>query len=241
MKSSLFLIFSFLVLFSLGTAAMVGLQPEFKTQLSESYHSLIESAFTNEMPDISDALIVPEEIFVVPKLEPFRGRLKKDAYDLHLAAAESSEVGLIQNEEILSDYLANESLVEASSGNGYRVEKLSHSHPFLTPKAKEVLEQLGKTFESQVGEGEFFTVTSGTRTMDQQKKLKRRNRNATSGNSSHSYGVSFDISYIRFNGVKAFDYERQKQLEAVLNYFQETEKIYVIKERKQSCYHVTVR
>jgi hypothetical protein len=77
--------------------------------------------------------------------------------------------------------------------------------------------------------------------MDQQKKLYRRNRNATAGNSSHSYGVSFDISYIRFNGKKAFNYKAQKQLEAVLNYFQEINKIYVIKERKQNCYHITVR
>jgi hypothetical protein len=30
-------------------------------------------------------------------------------------------------------------------------------------------------------------------------------------------------------------------MEMVLNHFQQTGKIYVIKERRQSCYHVTVR
>ncbi|WP_416171440.1 DUF5715 family protein [Algoriphagus boritolerans] len=33
----------------------------------------------------------------------------------------------------------------------------------------------------------------------------------------------------------------QKELETVLNEFQAANKIFFIKERKQSCYHVTVR
>jgi hypothetical protein len=240
-KTTLFLVFSFLSLFSIVSLAMVTYRPDLKKQLTETYSSFLDMASGTEAPDVSDALHMPEEIFIIPELERFRGRLGKDAYDDHLLTAESKGVGLIEDEKLLFDYVGNQTLVEANSGLGYRVDKLTHSHPYMTPEAKKVLEELGKTFQANEGGESYFTVSSVTRTMDQQKKLYRRNRNATSGNSSHSYGVSFDISYIRFNGKKAFNFKAQKQLEAVLNYFQETNKIYVIKERKQNCYHITVR
>lgn len=220
---------------------MVTYRPDLKKQLTETYASLLEITSETESPDVSEALYVPEEIFVIPELKPLRGRLQKDAYDDHLLAAETNGVGLITDEDLLLDYVEKEALVEASSGVGYLVDKLTHSHPYLTPEAKKVLEELGKTFQAQAGGESFFTVSSATRTMDQQKKLYRRNRNATTGNSSHSYGVSFDISYIRFNGKKAFNYKTQRQLETVLDYFQKMNKIYVIKERKQNCFHITVR
>lgn len=220
---------------------MVTYRPDLKKQLTETYASLLEITSETESPDVSEALYVPEEIFVIPELKPLRGRLQKDAYDDHLLAAETNGVGLITDEDLLLDYVEKEALVEASSGVGYLVDKLTHSHPYLTPESKKVLEELGKTFQAQAGGESFFTVSSATRTMDQQKKLYRRNRNATTGNSSHSYGVSFDISYIRFNGKKAFNYKTQRQLETVLDYFQKMNKIYVIKERKQNCFHITVR
>lgn len=220
---------------------MVTYRPDLKKQLTKTYASLLEITSETESPDVSEALYVPEEIFVIPELKPLRGRLQKDAYDDHLLAAETNGVGLITDEDLLLDYVEKEALVEASSGVGYLVDKLTHSHPYLTPEAKKVLEELGKTFQAQAGGESFFTVSSATRTMDQQKKLYRRNRNATTGNSSHSYGVSFDISYIRFNGKKAFNYKTQRQLETVLDYFQKMNKIYVIKERKQNCFHITVR
>lgn len=240
-KTTLFFVFSFLSLFSLGTLAMVTYRPDLKKQLTETYASLLEIATEDEYPDVSEALYVPAEIFVIPELKPFRGRLHKDAYDDHLLAAEENGVGLIEDENLLLAYVEKGALIEASSGIGYLVDKLTHSHPYITPEAKKVLEELGKTFQAQAGGDSYFTVTSATRTMDQQKKLYRRNRNATTGNSSHSYGVSFDISYIRFNGKKAFNYKTQRQLETVLDYFQKMNKIYVIKERKQNCFHITVR
>ena len=220
---------------------MVTYRTDLKKQLTDTYSSLLDIALDTESPDVSEALYVPEEIFIVPELKRFRGRLRKDAYDNHLFAAETKGVGIIEDEKLLFDLVENQTLVEVSSGLGYRVDKLTHSHPFISPEAKKVLEELGKTFQAHAGGASYFTVSSATRTMDQQKKLYRRNRNATSGNSSHSYGVSFDISYIRFNGKKAFNYKAQKQLEGVLNYFQEINKIYVIKERKQNCFHITVR
>jgi hypothetical protein len=71
--------------------------------------------------------------------------------------------------------------------------------------------------------------------------LRRRNTNAAKDESSHCYGVSFDISYIRYNGKREWDYERTQKLEAILAKMQEDGEIYVLKERKQSCFHISVR
>lgn len=220
---------------------MVTYQPELKKQLTDTYTSILDYTGTEKSPVVPDVELVLEEIFIPPDLSSFRGRVRKDYYSKHLDAAEMNGPSLISDENQLLQLIEKGNLVEATSGKGYEVEKLTHSHPYMTPEAKKVLEELGQTFEALAGEGSFFTVTSGTRTEEQQKKLTRRNRNATKGTSSHSHGVSFDISYIRFDGVKSWDYKKQKQLEKVLSYFQDEEKIFVIKERKQNCFHVTVR
>lgn len=243
-KTTLFFLFSFFTLFSLGTLATVTYRPTLKKQLSDAYAILLGDPLPRipEQPiEIPEPVPEPEEIFVVPNLKKFKARLRKDHYSNHLSAAEVNSVGPILDDTQLFQLVEDRLLVEIHSGIGYEVEKLTHSHPYLTLESKKVLEELGQTFQALVGDEGFFTVTSGTRTIDQQKKLGRRNRNATKGISSHSHGRSFDISYIRFNGVKSWDYKKQKQLEKVLSHFQKENKIYVIKERKQNCYHITVR
>lgn len=243
-KTTLFFVFSFLTLFSLGTLAMVAYQPNLKKQLSENYFSLLNFAGNSEELEETEApvsLPEPEEIFIIPNLKDYKARLRKDSYSNHLSAAQENGAGLIMDEVGLFQLVKDGALLEIDAGPGYEVEKLTHSHPYLTPEAKKVLEQIGKTYQALVGGDSFFTVTSGTRTIEQQKKLGRRNRNATKGNSSHSFGLSFDISYIRFDGEKSWDWKKQKQLEKVLSHFQKENKIYVIKERKQNCFHITVR
>ncbi|SDC97589.1 hypothetical protein SAMN04488104_10112 [Algoriphagus faecimaris] len=243
-KTTLFFVFLFFTLFSLGTLAMVTYQPALKKRLSETYAILIGDPAPNivDQPlELPELMPKPEDIFIVPDLSTFKGRLRKDSYSNHLSAAEETSNSPILDEEQLFQLVKDGALVEVNSGKGYEVEKLTHSHPYLTSESKKVLEQIGQTFQALVGDEGFFTVTSGTRTIDQQKKLGRRNRNATKGISTHSYGRSFDISYIRFNGVKSWDYKKQKQLEKVLSHFQKENKIFVIKERKQNCFHITVR
>lgn len=220
---------------------MVSYQPALKKQFTETYASLLDYAGEEKTPVQPEVELVLEEIFIAPDLTRFRGSVRKDYYSKHLHAAETNGVDIILDEKKLYQFVENETLVEASSGIGYQVDQLTHSHPYITPESKKVLEELGKTFQALAGGDSFFTVTSATRTADQQKKLTRRNRNATRGYSSHSYGVSFDISYIRFNGEKSWDYKKQKQLEKVLSHFQKEDKIFVIKEKGQNCYHVTVR
>lgn len=228
---------STLTLVSIGTLAMVN--PTINQRLKDTYANLVEEEVHAEYVSLPEAKpLTPDTSIELPS---FSGKLNKDSYEDHLNTAELKGIGLIQDEMQLQNLVKNSVLVEASSGAGYRVDSLAYSHPYFSLHSKKILEEMGQTFETLNGEGNYFTVTSGTRTMEQQKKLSRRNRNATKGESSHSYGVSFDISYVRFNGEKNYDRRGQKDLEAVLNHFQKENKIFVIKERRQACYHVTVR
>jgi hypothetical protein len=239
-KSTLFFISTFTILFSIYLSIVITLQPELKYVFLDYYYSFVQKEEPIETVATPTELEFEKE-FEPTALRPFSGRLKKDTYEEHLSAAELKGLKLIPDDYNLYLRVSEKSLIQADQGKGYKVDSLTHSVPFFTPETKSVLEELGKAYESIAGDGNFFTVSSATRTEEQQKALKRRNRNATDGNSSHSFGVSFDISYIRFNGVRGWDAQAQKNLETVLNHFQQTGKIYVIKERKQSCYHVTVR
>ena len=240
-KSTLLFVSTFCVLFCIYLVVVVSLQPDLKYILMDVYTEFFQKEIQNEGIAQEPVSVEIDRSFDPTALVSYSGRLKKDTYEEHLSAAELKGLKLIQNDYELYLRVSEKSLVEAYSGKGYKVDSLTHSYPYFTPETKTVLEELGRAYESLAGEGNFFTVSSATRTEEQQKALKRRNRNATDGNSSHSFGVSFDISYIRFNGIRDWDVKAQKNLETVLNHFQQTGKIYVIKERRQSCYHVTVR
>lgn len=240
MKKPSFIHFAFFfILFSAGALATQAYMPELKQQLKDTYTSITNTVVPErEKPEVPEAIEVElPELRVVP---PIPKEITKE-YDKHLYAAEHNGFGLIENEEHFNQLIDEEKLVLINEGTGYEVMKLTHSHPYITPYSKEVLEEIGIAFQTIMESDSYFTLTSVTRTPEQQKSLRRRNSNATNGNSSHSYGASFDISYIRFNGKKNWSRKSQRKLENVLKEFEKAGKIFFIKERKQSCYHVTVR
>lgn len=238
-KLPLILLAVFFVLFSLGALASEEYFPALKKQLLATYSALTSTPEQPKPSEQFEPIIVdvptPDLSITVPTRE-----ITKE-YDNHLVAGESNGFGLIESEDHFAQLIREFKLVLVSEGKGYQVDKLTHSYPYITPRSKAVLGELGQAFLTLSKAESFFTITSVTRTPEQQQSLRKRNRNATSGISSHSYGVSFDISYIRFNGKKGGNRSAQKDLETVLNEFQEANKIFFIKERKQSCYHVTVR
>lgn len=228
---------AFFLLFTAGTLATQAYMPEWKKQLKNTYSSLI----TNPTPQPDKIEPLEVDIPAPRVIPPIPEELITKEYDKHLFAAEYNGFGLIEGESHFKELIEDEKLVLVNQGSGYEVMRLSHSHPYITPYSKIILEELGVAFQTLTDNESFFTLTSVTRTPEQQKSLRKRNRNATEGISSHSYGSSFDISYIRFNGKKSFNWKKQKALEKVLDKFQEEGKIFFIKERKQSCFHVTVR
>lgn len=164
----------------------------------------------------------------------------KITYKDHLEAAQAHRIPMLENYTQMDEFVAEKKLILVpEQGVGYTTQKLVHSKAFLTPKSTEMLTEIAKQFY-ELTDNKYFTVTSMTRTAETQAKLRRVNNNAAAGDSSHNYGASFDISYVRFNQVVGRNISLETKLEAILKELQEQGKIYYIKEYKQRCFHVTV-
>ncbi|AQX11296.1 hypothetical protein BAX94_09780 [Elizabethkingia meningoseptica] len=162
-------------------------------------------------------------------------------YKQHLDASKRFNINILENSKSIRKYTKKGKLVTVGSlGKGYRIHKLDYSQAYLVPKAKTTLRNLAKKFNAD-NKGSTLTVTSLTRTLEDQCRLRKVNPNASLGVSSHNYGNSFDISYVRFNDKLKSNPRLEAALEKVLNFYKDAGKLYYIKERQQSCYHVTVR
>ena len=154
-----------------------------------------------------------------------------------------------KDEKEILERLAGGKLVEIKNGNGFIVEKMSHSYPYLTEDGKDLLVGIGIRFSEKISDtrlrGSRFKITSMTRTTDKLKRLREINLN-TSANSPHLYGNAFDISYLRFSTRKLFltycDQNFLKEaLAEVIWQFREEKKCWATYEKKQNCYHVVSR
>ncbi len=170
----------------------------------------------------------------------YTSRFRSNAYSLHRESASRHQALVIRGESDLKALRREGKLVEVQKDRGYRVASMNYGKPLLTPKAKGLLQRLGKSFYEESG-GSYFTVTSMTRTVSDQKRLTKVNNNATRNVSTHCHGVSFDISYTRFNGKRGHNAKLQRTLEQVLAELQKEGALYAIYEKNVSCFHVTVR
>ncbi|WP_294300194.1 DUF5715 family protein [uncultured Chryseobacterium sp.] len=162
-------------------------------------------------------------------------------YKPHLDAAKSFGIKLLKDSKSVDKYISNGKFHKIKkSGKGYRVQKLDYSRAWMVSKSKLMLEKIGARFSKET-KGHTFTVSSLTRTLEDQCRLRKVNSNAALGISSHNYGNSFDISYVRFNDVLKYNPKMEAALEKVLKFYYDAGKIYYIKERQQSCFHITVR
>lgn len=174
-----------------------------------------------------------------------------DLNDVQLKAAKNLGIRPIQSRKDAEDL--SERLVEIDSCEFYDVDRLTHSVPFLIPKANDLLNNIGKNFlDSLANKGlnpYTVIVTSVLRTKDDVKRLRRTNGNA-SMNSCHCYGTTFDISWKRFNRVEDPDGRPLEEvrwdtlklvLSEVLRDLRKSDKCYVKYELKQGCFHITAR
>ncbi|VXB54213.1 DUF5715 family protein [Chryseobacterium sp. 8AT] len=162
-------------------------------------------------------------------------------YKPHLDASKSFNVKLLKTTSTVQKYINSGKFHSIKkSGKGFKVQKLDYSRAWMVSKGKATLEKIGSRFSKET-KGHTFTVSSITRTLEDQCRLRRVNSNASLGISSHNYGNSFDISYVRFNGVLKNNPKMEAALEKVLKYYADAGRIYYIKEKQQSCFHVTVR
>lgn len=165
---------------------------------------------------------------------------KKITYNDHLMAAESFNIPILKSFDDIEGLVIMKKLVAIpEEGNGYTIEKLTHSKAFLNNRAKTVLEKIAAEFLEE--NKATITVTSLTRSEESQASLRRVNSNAARGESTHNYGASFDLSYTKFNNKYTYNKTHRDNLESILKQLQEEGKIYYIKEYRQRCFHVTVR
>ncbi len=141
-------------------------------------------------------------------------------------------------------------LVHISTNPNYVVEELTHSVPYVVEDMAELLEDIGLAFMGELAKDTLPLyrpiITSVTRTAEDVKNLRQGNGNA-SENSTHQYGTTVDISWKRFDKVdlqdpRSIPNEELKHLLAiVLKRFHDDGRVYIKHERKQACFHMTVR
>ena len=174
-----------------------------------------------------------------------------DLNDTHMAAAKRIGIKPLKDREA-AERLGSK-VMEIKDGDLYQVDSLTHSIPFLVPKAYALLDSIGANFldslESKGLNPNQVIVTSVLRTQDDVKKLRRVNGNA-SANSVHMFGTTFDISYKRFFKVEDPDGRPMQDvrsdtlklvLSEVLRDLKKKELCYVKYELKQGCFHITAR
>lgn len=138
-------------------------------------------------------------------------------------------------------------LVEVTENRFYQLKSLTHSQPYLIPEALDMVNEIGYRFQERLKEKKYnnyrFRITSLLRTEEGQSELSHRNRNA-SIHSSHLYGTTVDISYKNFYNTQTdsveSSYEAVQALTSVLLQMREECKFLAVRERKQSCFHITV-
>lgn len=172
-----------------------------------------------------------------------------DLNDVHLSSAKKNGIKPVSDREEAEKHI--DDLLFIGENRYYSVDKLTHSIPYLVPKASALLMAIGMNFQDSLkakGLDEYkLIVTSVLRTKDDVKRLRKRNSNA-SMNSAHFYGTTFDISYNRFNKVIQADSlaeERDVKLKLVLSEvlrdLKQADLCYVKYELKQGCFHITAR
>ncbi len=180
--------------------------------------------------------------------EPVRqyDRIFNDLNDTQLEAARRNGLKSAPN---TADVENDSRLVKIESNRYYQVDKLTHSMPYLVPKAAQLVEDMGRAFQDSLfnrgySRNHKFTVTSVLRTQETVRSLQKTNPNSTT-NSAHCYGTTVDISYFTFQipeTGKTASVEKMRQvLMQVVYDMRSAGRCYVKYEKKQTCLHITVR
>ncbi len=132
----------------------------------------------------------------------------------------------------------------------YKSYNITHSIPYLVPSAAKLFIDIAQTFRDSLYSKELpiykLYLTSITRTDEDIVRLTKRNINA-SDNSAHRYGTTFDISWKRFDKVDENNHDElfpdrlKLVLAQVLFDMKNKQRCYIKHERKQACFHITVR
>lgn len=175
-----------------------------------------------------------------------------DLNDKQLAVAQAIGVPPVQDRGAAEKM--KKKLVEITDNDLYVVADLTHSIPFLIPSAADLLDRIGRNFrDSLEAKGlnpNKLVVSSVLRTEEDVRKLRSGGNVNASENSTHRYGTTFDLSYWRYVKVpelRGREYadvppeHLRATLSQVLKDLHDEGACYVKYEKKQNCFHITVR
>ena len=180
--------------------------------------------------------------------EPVRqyDRLFNDLNETQLVAARANG---LKTPVTTIEAETNRQLVKIEPNTFYDIDKLTHSVPYLVPKAARLLEDMGRAFQDSLFNRGYnrhhrFTVTSVLRTEETVRQLRKTNVNSTE-NSCHCYGTTFDISYFTYSTPEvgktaSVDKMRQILYQVAYDMLRQA-RCYVKYEKQQTCLHITVR
>ena len=206
---------------------------------------------------------IVENIAIAPKLiekpnrnpdrkdrrDPYRNypKIFNDLNDTQLVAARANGTPHTLTIEDLE--VGKYGLQHIETNKLYKVDPLTHSAPYLVPKAKDFLDDLGEAFQDSLYNRGYdrrhrFIVTSVYRTQNHIKRLRRSGNVNASQNSCHQYGTTIDITYVRFDKPEEYYANDPKLLQLLMQTvydMHQAGRCYVKYERKQSCLHITIR
>ena len=172
-----------------------------------------------------------------------------DSNATQLVAAERNGIKPAETRERVMELVGQGRLTYIASSPYYIVEDLTHSMPYLVPKAQLLLNTIGINFVDSLHSKGYDlhlpVVTSVLRTGHDVERLQQGNVNSVT-NSCHCYGTTIDITYNRFMPLKGssptrYDDNLKKVLAEVLFDLKAEGLCYVKYERLQACFHLTVR
>jgi hypothetical protein len=243
---------------------------------NQSIQSYLDSTKKMERVVVERAPIYSD--YINPEIiKSFRTYLLK----YHLEETEKSGMPRITKDSEVESLIQSGKLVklEQKSDTPYFFYNVPEKYRALTPQAKAALDSITQRISEKLGAlksnsgsaapGLKIAISSAVRPSAYQENLKGKNANAAN-ESSHSYGISFDIFYdeyytifpelktedsseatlkmqsdlrrrLGFLSGAALARQYQSLLSKALLELQEEEKIYVIIEHNQRVYHVSVR
>ena len=175
-----------------------------------------------------------------------------DLNDTQLTVAQAIGVPPVKNREEAEKLKTK--LVKLEATDTYVIDSLTHSIPYLIPSAKELLDDIGRVFQDSLSAKGLnpykLVITSVLRTEEDVAALSKRNVNA-SENSTHRYGTTFDLSYWRYVKIPDLrgrpyedvppEYLRATLSQVLKDFHDQGNRCFVKYEKKQNCFHITVR
>ncbi|MBO7069237.1 MAG: hypothetical protein J6W52_11290 [Bacteroidaceae bacterium] len=175
-----------------------------------------------------------------------------DLQEVQIVAARRWGVKPVKNRQEAEH--RKQELVYVGANPYYSIDKaMTQSIPYLIPRASDLLQSIGRNFIDSLYIKNVplhrIIVSSVLRTEEDVSRLRKVNGNA-SEQSCHRFGTTFDITYVRYEPVHHIDGSPcefvsdailKPVLSEVLRDLREQGLCYVKHERKQSCFHITVR